>query len=394
MKTIALLLLILIPFTISAQAAESCCPQTGLCVDVRPDGRAFNFFFTDRTGVRGAHYLLRLQVTAEGYRSDITTPAFFEVETGRESRLLRLEYVEGSAGSKYNFFYEFRPGKLDAAHDPKARYVLPFAPDKAWRDIQAYDGPCTHKGEWKYSLDWDMPIGSEVRACRDGLVVGIVDRFADNGRLEESLRSHTNYINIEHTDGTIGEYCHIMQNGARVRVGQRVRAGELLGLSGNSGYSGMPHLHFNVCRYNRQLQRETIPVLFQTATAPQGETLMPNSVYHVWQGGQARPVLVADPASLTACTAVENGHPRGTAQSFAVNTKVLLFVSFLRDGPHTLRYICVPPAGMGNTLDWSFPVPAGNRHSWGEFTPWAAGRWRIQVMCGGQQVGSLELDVR
>ena len=54
-------------------------------------------------------------------------------------------------------------------------------------------------------------------------------------------------MNIEHPDGTVAFYAHLMQESVVVGVGQQVARGELIALSGNSGATGgLPHLHFGV----------------------------------------------------------------------------------------------------------------------------------------------------
>ena len=51
---------------------------------------------------------------------------------------------------------------------------------------------------------------------------------------------------IQHDDGTLGEYMHLAPSGVRVSVGQKVARGDELALSGNTGFSSTPHLHFQV----------------------------------------------------------------------------------------------------------------------------------------------------
>src|SRR6185295_3881569 len=48
------------------------------------------------------------------------------------------------------------------------------------------------------------------------------------------------------TDGTLGHYVHLKKAGCQVHIGDKVTVGQWIGLSGNTGYSTGPHLHFAV----------------------------------------------------------------------------------------------------------------------------------------------------
>jgi murein DD-endopeptidase MepM/ murein hydrolase activator NlpD len=64
----------------------------------------------------------------------------------------------------------------------------------------------------------------------------------------------------------------------RVKVGQRVAIGDVIGLSGNTGFSSGPHLHFNVFKAKDGKTRESIPVKFRTGDGVE-TTLMTGQVY-------------------------------------------------------------------------------------------------------------------
>jgi murein DD-endopeptidase MepM/ murein hydrolase activator NlpD len=115
---------------------------------------------------------------------------------------------------------------------------------------QAYNGT-THRGRMSYAVDLAAGIGTPVFAMRSGTVVGIEDRFPDTGGGRENI-SKFNYVWIEHDGGYRSAYLHLKQGftgSINIKVGDRVRGGQLIGFSGNSGWSSGPHLHVEVHRY-------------------------------------------------------------------------------------------------------------------------------------------------
>lgn len=93
-----------------------------------------------------------------------------------------------------------------------------------------------------YAYDLLMPIGTPVVAARDGEVILVEERYRD----DDHVAGHENFVNVAHADGTIAAYVHLTGDGALVQVGDRVRRGQAIGLSGNTGDSSAPHLHFHV----------------------------------------------------------------------------------------------------------------------------------------------------
>ena len=108
-------------------------------------------------------------------------------------------------------------------------------------------------GEGRRNADfygWERP----VRAPGAGIVVAAHDGQPDNDRIgSENLwhgrtweSAHGNYVLIDHGDGEFSLIAHMRQGSIRVRPGQRVRAGDLIGQVGNSGSSLMPHVHYEL----------------------------------------------------------------------------------------------------------------------------------------------------
>ena len=79
-----------------------------------------------------------------------------------------------------------------------------------------------------------MPEGTPVLAAREGTVVDVEDGYREGGG-EERYKGQENYVIVLHPDGTVGSYLHLRQHGVRVRPGQSVKTGDLLGESGSTG---------------------------------------------------------------------------------------------------------------------------------------------------------------
>jgi len=135
-----------------------------------------------------------------------------------------------------------------ADKDPESLpiFVLPFEPNYP-RVLSS--GPLGHReaGDGEYAWDYGMPVGSPVLATIGGQVLRYAQHFGE-GRAEARFRGKDNFVVIRHDDGTLGTYCHLHQRSIKVQVHQRVEPGTVIGLSGNSGYTSGPHLHFHVAR--------------------------------------------------------------------------------------------------------------------------------------------------
>jgi hypothetical protein len=141
-------------------------------------------------------------------------------------------------------------------------YSLPYPPGEAFAVGQSYLEFPTHENE--YAIDWIMPEETPILAARDGMVTEIVDGFSKSG-LTDEYRGKANYVVLQHADRTFTLYVHLAHNSIKVKVGQQVKEGEQIALSGNTGYSATPHLHFMAYRYNGA-KRESFPVLFKSGT--------------------------------------------------------------------------------------------------------------------------------
>ncbi|MBX2875766.1 MAG: M23 family metallopeptidase [Saprospiraceae bacterium] len=124
------------------------------------------------------------------------------------------------------------------------QYGLPFRRKKAYRLIQGFKGAFSHnEPSSMFALDFAMPIGEEICAARAGRVVWVKEGSKEGGP-SAKYKGKDNHVIVLHDDGTLGYYVHLKYQGVLVEEGQYIDQGDLLGLSGNTGYSTRPHLHF------------------------------------------------------------------------------------------------------------------------------------------------------
>ena len=129
----------------------------------------------------------------------------------------------------------------DPAESP---YCLPYGESEAYTLNQSYCSPSGWSHNIRFAYDFLMPLGTEVRASRAGVVVELREHWPDDDR----TGGHENMVSLRHDDETISLYLHMKQNGVLVEMGDYVPRGGLLGWSGSSGDTqGTPHLHFQVC---------------------------------------------------------------------------------------------------------------------------------------------------
>jgi murein DD-endopeptidase MepM/ murein hydrolase activator NlpD len=180
------------------------------------------------------------------------------------ARVMMLNQRNGQRDGDYRYFLEWTVGDKDAVHDDDYLYALPYASGRSYRVLQGYGSRFSHTGLEAYAVDFDMPEGTPVHAARAG-VVARVEESHSIGCWRDGCGHYANYIVILHNDGTTGEYYHLMQDGALVQVGDSVARGQKIALSGNTGHTTMPHLHFAVYRATEWGNTQSIPVRFQSA---------------------------------------------------------------------------------------------------------------------------------
>lgn len=163
----------------------------------------------------------------------------------------------------YAFSYSWIKGSMDAKHDDSYLYRLPYARGTSKVVSQGYNGKSTHKGASSYAVDFIMDIGTKVYAARGGIVVDIKEDSNKVGYSEEYAK-YGNFVTIEHNDATFATYYHLKKFGAYVKEGESVNRGDIIGYSGNTGYSSGPHLHFQVYKTVDAKSAVSLPIKFRS----------------------------------------------------------------------------------------------------------------------------------
>jgi hypothetical protein len=117
--------------------------------------------------------------------------------------------------------------------------------------------------------------GADALAVADAVVVAVKDGIPENvpGARAVPITLETvggNHVILDLGGSRFAFYAHLQPGKIRVKMGDRVPKGQVLGLVGNSGNSTEPHLHFHVCDRNSPLACEGLPYAF-TSFDVQGE---------------------------------------------------------------------------------------------------------------------------
>jgi murein DD-endopeptidase MepM/ murein hydrolase activator NlpD len=192
-------------------------------------------------------------------------PRIFVLDAAAERELVTIGPLDDHQSWSYRLQTEALPGDPRSSHQPGRPYAVPFAPGEAFHVGQAFGGEFSHsEPASRYAVDISMPIGTPIHAAREGVVMDMARWFHGSGDNRQWHGPRANFVRILHDDGTMAVYAHLDYEGVRVRSGQRVRRGQLIGKSGNTGFSTGPHLHF-VIQKNRNMEMVSVPFEFDDA---------------------------------------------------------------------------------------------------------------------------------
>jgi len=185
-------------------------------------------------------------------------PVSYVLEPKQRKLLTRLQPVDNTLSMTRDLQSLGIPGDPHAIPDDVA-YSLPLDENSHWELGQEFNGEYSHHDEQnRYAVDFIVPIGTPVLAARSGVVMETIGNYEGGGQNAKLYASRSNFIRILHDDGSMALYAHLKANGILVNAGQRVGLGEVIGYSGNTGFSSGPHLHFAL-QINTGLRLVSIP---------------------------------------------------------------------------------------------------------------------------------------
>ena len=187
------------------------------------------------------------------------------VPAGSSLLLSRFDLADSQQQGSFELGLTAVPGDPDAKPQDVV-YLLPLQ-TRDWRIDQGWGGRFSHQDpENFYAVDFTVKEGTPILAARDGVVMQVESNFDGAGLNREKFGARANLVRILHDDGSMALYAHLRAVGVWVRLGQRVHAGQSIGLSGNTGFTTGPHLHFAI-QVNRGMREESIPMRLR---APDG----------------------------------------------------------------------------------------------------------------------------
>ncbi len=249
-------------------------PKTDKKVEVRQLKAAQKrFIWLEQTGekhnpeyfaINNFHGPVEIEVTFKEKANVYSTPELpyrFTVPPGKSKSLLQMAAINKYKSWRYSIQYRYIIGSPLSNYDSLTLYLPPFAKNSKFLISQAFNGQFSHTDKQnQYAVDIVMPVNTPIYAARSGVVVEVDNDYYNSG-INKAYKSRANSIRIGHDDGSMAIYAHLALEKAQVYPGLKISAGQLIGYSGNTGYSSGPHLHFAV-QINKGMELVSVPFSF------------------------------------------------------------------------------------------------------------------------------------
>jgi len=248
------------PLTVVA-AIRSSCDEKWVCVETDRSEDVVNLYLVNKGNVPVA---ITVSTRTTNLKSETARTLLRTIPAGERELTASYKPVNQNRATRFRYWFDWAIGNHRAKHDASFLYRLPYESGKRFRVLQGFISNFSHTGREAYAVDFAMPKGSAVHAARGGLIAD-TEESHDRGCWQKGCGKYANYIVVLHDDGTTGEYYHLMKNGSVVEPGNHVQRGQLIGYSGNTGHTTMPHLHFAVYRPIKWGRTQSLKFRFASA---------------------------------------------------------------------------------------------------------------------------------
>lgn len=213
------------------------------------------YTFTLTTADREKEYQQQVIVSPASYttKTDLILPA--------RGRLLVYDGHD-FYGHHRRFDYMIPPLQALGFNSNFMRYSYDFVPTNPQGEM--FQGTETDNASY-------FGFGAPLLAVGGGKVVALVNDQPDNRSFDQSQLATKpmvlfgNYLVIDHGNGEFSVYGHLKQGSAKVKVGETVKQGQLIGQIGASGSANFPHLHYEL-QNGPATQAEGLPSYFRDFT--------------------------------------------------------------------------------------------------------------------------------
>jgi murein DD-endopeptidase MepM/ murein hydrolase activator NlpD len=153
-------------------------------------------------------------------------------------------------GTKGTWFADVALTGTISTPPPLGKYQLPYPDGTTYKVNAGNSNGANHSDLYNlYAWDFDMPEGSTVVATRGGKVISLYEGSNTTLNSIDGWATYTNYVLIDHGDGTSALYAHLKYNSVLPNVGDNISQNQPIAQSGKTGYVlGNPgdHLHYSV----------------------------------------------------------------------------------------------------------------------------------------------------
>jgi len=371
------------------------CSGDAVCMVMEHEGSTVNVLFRNKLPVDNQITTVTFEVKPklENLRGSDRFPLTKVMQGADMMKITSMTIIDPSKPWNSNLYFFWQYGSPGSGKEKICSCRLPFEQGKKYRVSQAFNGKFTHVGEFRYAVDFLMPVGTPVHSAREGVVMATEDSHGE-GKLEVSYKAKGNYVIILHDDGTVSRYDHLVKNGVKVKTGREVKAGELIGLSGNSGYSSDPHLHFEVSRPVDGKIKQTIPFTFITDYSD-NDVPVEGTVYADNGLGVKRKIPVS-PEDIVLCKIIKEHKPLGIVNTFSVDDSFSIFIPVDVPGVYSvkIRMYNENKKDQAINANWktektwwytSYPVAGKNL---------STGKWKAEVSINGKLLRTLEFMLK